>query len=198
MALGGTRLEALIPSLAGPPPSRPAPGSVKLDACTRALLQQLAPGKREGADIAEFRALRRGNRLDMLRQFVAGRRTSDCWINASRLLDKRLSDGGAVRPVAGFGPFHAQRLSGWRLAYSDYPRSALRANEQGNVVAQWDVAADGAVEDCRVVRSSGSATLDTETCLQITRRLRYDPARDAAGVPLRSTDAMVIGWRIGG
>lgn len=126
------------------------------------------------------------------------RGTSACRTNASRLLEKRLSDAQAVRPIPKPGPLNAHKLSGWTIAYGDYPASALQANEQGTEVAAWDVAADGSVENCRIVRSSGSATLENESCARITRKLRYEPARDVAGVPVRATDMIATNWRIGG
>jgi protein TonB len=59
------------------------------------------------------------------------------------------------------------------------------------VTAHFDVRADGGVEHCRVVASSGSTLLDETTCRLIEARFRYVPARDATGAAI--TD--IAGWR---
>lgn len=64
----------------------------------------------------------------------------------------------------------------------DYPLEALKANETGTVAVEADVRADGRVSACRIVKSSGSARLDTTTCTIISRRGRFvERARQHGG-----------------
>lgn len=75
---------------------------------------------------------------------------------------------------------HAEWLAGG-IDDRDYPAEFKRAGFAGQVAVRFTVRTDGRVEDCRVDRSSGSAELDALTCALVERRLRYAPARDAAG-----------------
>lgn len=63
----------------------------------------------------------------------------------------------------------------------DYPSRALREEKEGVTSIEFDVTADGRVENCRVTASSGTPELDDATCRNFTRRARYAPAQDAAG-----------------
>lgn len=100
------------------------------------------------------------------------------------------------RPIAGFGPLAPHPLMPMSVLYNleDYPARARRNRESGRVVAGFEVAEDGFVEGCHIVRSSGSALLDETSCRLLARRMRYDPARNRAGVPVRSTDRQAFDW----
>lgn len=84
-------------------------------------------------------------------------------------------------------------LLGW-LKQSDYPADSLDAREQGELTASFDVTEAGRVENCRIVRSSGYLRLDDATCPLIEERVRYRPAADAKGVPIRSSDVRAWRW----
>jgi protein TonB len=73
-----------------------------------------------------------------------------------------------------------------RLRDSDYPREVGDAGIGGTVSVIYRVGVDGRVSDCRVTRSSGSATLDGITCRLIEQRFRYEPSRDIRGRPVPS------------
>lgn len=75
-----------------------------------------------------------------------------------------------------------------------YPPSALRAGEQGRVVAVLTVGADGRVADCEVTSSSGSAALDQATCRIAKSRVRYTPAKDENGQPIASKQTLPVKW----
>lgn len=87
--------------------------------------------------------------------------------------------GGGGSGIA-VGP---QRVAG-ALSDRDYPRDAGRAG--GTVGIAFRVRADGGVDQCRVLASSGAARLDALTCSLVEQRFRYRPARDAAGRPVDS------------
>jgi len=83
------------------------------------------------------------------------------------------------------------RWSSGSISNRDYPKAARAAGVGGAVTVQFDVRADGGVEHCRVVASSGSPLLDETTCRLIEARFRYVPARDDTGATI--TD--IAGWR---
>ena len=78
----------------------------------------------------------------------------------------------------------------------NYPPSALRAGEQGRVVAMLTIGTDGRVSDCEVSTSSGSAALDQATCRIAKSRVRYSPAKDENGQPIASRTSLPVKWVI--
>ena len=82
------------------------------------------------------------------------------------------------------------------ISSADYPAEAIRRGEQGDVGVTIQVSPQGRVATCTVTRSSGSAILDATTCRLLTPRVRFIPARDAAGRP--TTDIVVgrIRWML--
>ncbi|TFU00293.1 TonB family protein [Polymorphobacter arshaanensis] len=98
--------------------------------------------------------------------------------------------GGGTGNGSGGGIVRARWASG-SISNGDYPKAARAAGVGGAVTVHFDVRADGGVEHCHVVSSSGSAILDETTCRLIEARFRYVPARDAAGAAI--TD--IAGWR---
>jgi TonB family protein len=78
----------------------------------------------------------------------------------------------------------------------DYPAEALSKREQGTTVVRLTVDADGKVPECGVVSSSGSRTLDLQTCAIFIRRVQYDPAISAEGRPVRSVVFTRLTWRL--
>ena len=78
-----------------------------------------------------------------------------------------------------------RRIEG-RLRDADYPRWAWEAGLGGTVTVIFAVEADGRVDDCRIVESSGSPDLDRYTCGLIEQRFRYRPSIDRRGRPVRS------------
>lgn len=143
-----------------------------------------------------FSAARRSNRPADYQTYLDRFPAGACREPVTRFLEGRRLRALRFGPVPGLGPLAPHRLRSSILTVEDYPAEAIRAGESGIVAAEWEVAEDGAVEGCRVVRSSGSATLDAATCRLFTVRMRYDPARDAAGAVVRSTDRVTIHWRL--
>lgn len=81
----------------------------------------------------------------------------------------------------------------------DYPAEAQRNGEQGTVQVALTVDPTGKVSQCRVVLSSGSASLDGATCSILQRRARFLPARDASGRPVSDrVTSPPITWRLEG
>jgi protein TonB len=87
----------------------------------------------------------------------------------------------------------AERIAGG-LRDRDYPRAALRERRQGSVHVRFTVQADGRVDGCSVLRSSGHQDLDATTCRLIEQRFRYRPARDASGRATASVLTTSFDW----
>ncbi len=81
---------------------------------------------------------------------------------------------------------------------SDYPSGALSRREQGTAAVRFWIGTNGKASDCRIVETSGSATLDQQTCDVITRRARYMPARVKSGEPVASIGFQRIRWELPG
>ena len=60
----------------------------------------------------------------------------------------------------------------------------LAVNTQGQVAA------------CDVVKSSGSRSLDIETCRTLQRRARYAPATDGGGRAVEGLDQHTVRWQL--
>src|SRR5688572_12379448 len=80
------------------------------------------------------------------------------------------------------------------FSQSWYPPEALRDREQGSVRFAVDVGANGRVQACRVIASSGSRALDEATCSIMADRGRFSPARDAAGRAVPDRFVARIQW----
>lgn len=63
-----------------------------------------------------------------------------------------------------------------RVIRPDYPRAARQRGEQGDVVLEIDVAADGSVASVAVATSSGFADLDA-AALKAVKSARFSPAK---------------------
>jgi TonB family protein len=99
-------------------------------------------------------------------------------------------------PPLGEAPARARARLTSLVADDDYPPAALRANEQGTVGFTLDVGPNGRVTACAIVRTSGSAALDSATCRIMRARARFIPARDRAGMPVADHYSGSIVWRI--
>ena len=89
------------------------------------------------------------------------------------------------------------RLISGGIGPDDYPRRAVQLRAQGTVYLRFTVYPNGRVRNCIVTRSSGHRDLDAATCPLLERRLRYRPARDAAGKPVAETIAGQHEWLLG-
>ena len=79
-----------------------------------------------------------------------------------------------------------------RNSESDVPPEAARLGQTGTATIAWRVAADGHVDTCRIVRSTGSPSLDTASCT-VVRRARFRPAR-RGGRPVPSWGMGTMFW----
>ncbi|MEO1731418.1 MAG: TonB family protein [Pseudomonadota bacterium] len=78
----------------------------------------------------------------------------------------------------------------------DYRARWIREGLTG--VAGFTVTIDpsGRVSDCTITRSTGHDVLDGATCRLLTRRARFNPARDANGSKVEGTFSNSVTWQI--
>lgn len=101
-------------------------------------------------------------------------------------------------PLARFDPVAAAPSNGpigW-ITNNDYPGVSLRRGEEGSASYSVSVGTDGKVKDCRVTRSTGFARLDEATCRFVTRRAKFNPAKDSRGATVSGTYSGQVTWRI--
>jgi TonB family protein len=83
-----------------------------------------------------------------------------------------------------------------KFLFTDYPKGA-RKGAVGLVQARLSVAADGSINNCSIVRSSGDAVLDQATCSIFVRRVKkMEPARDKIGQPMASLYVFSRLWSV--
>ena len=70
--------------------------------------------------------------------------------------------------------------------HEDYPADAIAAEQSGTTSFTLMVDEKGAVMDCAIRESSGIATLDAMGCQVLRERAKFIPARDLAGMPIKS------------
>lgn len=79
---------------------------------------------------------------------------------------------------------------------NDYPSRALREEREGTTGFRVSVGPDGRVTDCQVTSSSGHSDLDQATCSNVTRRARFNPAKDGEGHPTSGSFSSRVRWVI--
>jgi TonB family protein len=82
----------------------------------------------------------------------------------------------------------------WGVSVDDYPAEALRNKAQGTTRFEVAVDADGKATGCTILKSSGHASLDQQTCAVLMSRARFKPARDDAGNPVAGTWRHLVVW----
>ena len=115
--------------------------------------------------------------------------------SAAAPVSPTLAASAPVARVAAKGPVPKGSRAQW-MADADYPQAALSAGEAGSVTVKLAVNVEGRVGACDVVRSSGSRTLDAETCRVLQRRARYTPATDVGGQAVAASDQHTVRWAL--
>jgi TonB family protein len=77
--------------------------------------------------------------------------------------------------------------------YRIYPQAALKKEQEGRVIPELLIGADGKPKACRIVVSSKFAELDAGTC-NLAMQMRFEPARDASGAPVPSHYERPFNW----
>lgn len=79
---------------------------------------------------------------------------------------------------------------------ADYRPRWIRENLTGSARFSLSIDANGKVTNCTITRSTGHAALDEATCQLVTKRARFDAARDGNGKPVAGTYSNTVNWNI--
>uniref|UniRef100_UPI0012E2B3D7 energy transducer TonB n=1 Tax=Sandarakinorhabdus oryzae TaxID=2675220 RepID=UPI0012E2B3D7 len=82
------------------------------------------------------------------------------------------------------------------IGNGEYPAGPLARGESGTVGYKLAINPQGSVERCDVIRSSGHAGLDRDTCALLARRARFVPAQDVDGSPMAWDYESAIAWQL--
>ena len=76
----------------------------------------------------------------------------------------------------------------------DYRSIWVRRELTGTARFTVGVGTNGKVTDCTITRSSGHTALDEATCKLVTRRARFNPAKDTSGEVTQGSYSSLIRW----
>jgi protein TonB len=113
-------------------------------------------------------------------------------------------DPGPLQPSppsgASFTPRGAMPLGspGKWVSTDDYPASELRLEHEGVSRFPVTVGADGRVNNCEIVSSSGFPALDRAACANVAKRARFKPATDNTGATVGGNYTSAVKWDIPG
>jgi TonB family protein len=82
------------------------------------------------------------------------------------------------------------------IGEDDYPRAALRAEQEGRVGVLLSIDPAGRVTDCSILASSGVALLDRHSCDLLKRRIRFTPAMTRGRKPAPDRWNYSIEWKL--
>ena len=100
--------------------------------------------------------------------------------------------GGGSADYSRFTPARLVR----NLGRADYRSIAGDRMPQGAAMVSLLVQPDGMPSDCRIVRSSGDSTVDTQLCPLVIARLRFRPALDDQQRPITYRIQYVATWSL--
>ena len=84
---------------------------------------------------------------------------------------------------------------GW-ITDRDYKTRWIREGREGRARFNLEISASGRVSNCEVIGSSGHNVLDVATCRLITKRARFEPAKDSSGAKVPGTFSSSVNWQI--
>lgn len=113
---------------------------------------------------------------------------------SSQLLEKWGYSQAFQRGVAAY-PRPERELHTYASS-DDYPASAVRRGAMGETHALVSVTDKGRASDCRIIRSSGHADLDTASCNIIVKRVRFVTGRATDGTPLAAPVYLTMKWEL--
>jgi protein TonB len=74
-----------------------------------------------------------------------------------------------------------------------YPPISVRLNESGTTLMEVHITTEGNVDDCKVVKTSGSERLDTAACDHVKRVWRWQPPTNQ-GAPIAVSTRVSVTW----
>ena len=82
------------------------------------------------------------------------------------------------------------------LTTDDYPTAMLRRSLMSRPLLFFWITTEGRVEGCRLLESAGYPEFDNIVCKRVEQSMRYEPARDSDGNPVRSARTLRIRFQI--
>jgi TonB family protein len=125
--------------------------------------------------------------------------TSAAFATVQSCLNELRSNGS--NPAAGFTSLAATSvkpkgdISRW-VSIEDYPGNAKREGREGTAGFRLAVGSDGKVFGCTITTTSGHSDLDAATCTSMTKRARFDPAKDAGGNAVAGSYQSRVCWKL--
>jgi TonB family protein len=103
---------------------------------------------------------------------------------------------GAAAPVLAEAPadVKARNAQSWDVLFSEYPKRALAAGQQGLVGYRVKLDREGYATECEVTRPSGHSILDEETCRLILNRATFKGVRDSNGRRMAVVTEGTVNW----
>ncbi len=104
--------------------------------------------------------------------------------------------GSTARPA--FEPVLAKPRNdpaSW-VTEADYRSSWINREMKGTARFRLEIAGSGKVEGCTITGSSGHPDLDKATCELVTRRARFEAAKDASGAKTGGVYASSVRWQL--
>lgn len=105
---------------------------------------------------------------------------------------------GPVTPTPAYQPRSPRPRNdrnSWVLK-RDYPHRDLVEGNQGTTRVELAVGVNGRVSECRVIASSGHASLDSRACERIASKARFEPATNELGEKVAGTYRSSVTWQI--
>lgn len=104
----------------------------------------------------------------------------------------------AISPRPAFDPVSARPRNdpGSWVTEADYRSSWINREMVGTARFRLEIGAGGKVEQCTITGSSGYPELDRATCDLVTRRARFDAAKDVTGARTSGTYASSVRWQL--
>jgi protein TonB len=93
----------------------------------------------------------------------------------------------------GYGGYTPARILR-KIPDSEYHRISANRIPQGSATITFRVNPDGTMSNCRIVRSSGDAYVDSIVCDAAARQMRFSPARDPNGRPVAQDLTFTPTW----
>ncbi|MFY8049222.1 MAG: energy transducer TonB [Erythrobacter sp.] len=103
--------------------------------------------------------------------------------------------GPSASPFDPVGAVPRNNPARWVLD-SDYRSTWLRQGLSGSARFTLTIDAAGKVAGCSITRSTGHGVLDAATCELVSKRARFDAARDGSGKPVAGSYSGAITWNI--
>lgn len=101
-------------------------------------------------------------------------------------------------PAPRFDPVSAKPRGnpGSWITTRDYRSSWIRREMTGSASFSLQISSSGRVTGCTITRSTGYSALDQATCRLVTKRAKFNPARDDTGAVTSGTYNNTVTWRL--